>query len=162
MATVATEPSVRVYSVEASGAVTAEQASASLKEANADREFQISMDAQPRTGMPSSSTDWSGRAFNPITPAPAPDLPSGTTLAPRIQSIAENKGNVVLSTGKELTATVADFKAGFGKIVQDNSTYYVLGYDSTNAKGNGKFHEISISTVRGGLIVRARKGYVGR
>jgi VWFA-related protein len=45
------------------------------------------------------------------------------------------------------------------QIVTDSSAYYLIGYNSTLAKSDGKFHEIKVRVKRPGLTVRARKGY---
>ncbi len=47
---------------------------------------------------------------------------------------------------------------GFDRILQDNSTYYLLGFYST-APRDGKFHKLDVRTRRAGLQVRARAGY---
>src|SRR5206468_991680 len=41
----------------------------------------------------------------------------------------------------------------------DLSSYYLLGYYSTNGKLDGKFHTIKVRVKRPGIDVRARKGY---
>ena len=48
---------------------------------------------------------------------------------------------------------------GLEQIVRDSSFYYLIGYNSTPAPTDGEFHEISVRLKRGGLDVRARKGY---
>ena len=52
-----------------------------------------------------------------------------------------------------------DLAPGLSQIVRDSSFYYLLGYNSTLAPSDGKFHEISVRLKRRGLDVRARKGY---
>ena len=53
-----------------------------------------------------------------------------------------------------------DFSRAFADIVRDNSTYYLLGYDPTTERRDGKFHEITVRVKRPGLTVRARRGYL--
>jgi VWFA-related protein len=48
---------------------------------------------------------------------------------------------------------------GLSQIVTDSSFYYLLGYNSTQAQNDGKFHEIKVRVKRSGVDVRARKGY---
>jgi len=48
---------------------------------------------------------------------------------------------------------------GLASIVRDSSFYYLLGYNSTQAQNDGKFHEIRVRVKRSGVDVRARKGY---
>ncbi|MGE3273562.1 MAG: VWA domain-containing protein [Vicinamibacterales bacterium] len=52
-----------------------------------------------------------------------------------------------------------DLDAWFRRIVEDNSSYYVLGYYPTNERRDGKFRKIEVRVSRPGLTVRARKGY---
>jgi VWFA-related protein len=52
-----------------------------------------------------------------------------------------------------------DLAAGMAQIVRDTSAYYLLGYNSTEAPSDGKFHEIRVRVNRPGIQVRARRGY---
>jgi VWFA-related protein len=53
-----------------------------------------------------------------------------------------------------------DFENAFQRIVDDNSSYYVMGYYSTNERRDGRFRRIEVRVKnRPGLVVRARKGY---
>jgi VWFA-related protein len=52
-----------------------------------------------------------------------------------------------------------DIAAGMKQITRDQSAYYLIGYNSTQAPADGKFHEIKVRVKRPGVQVRARKGY---
>jgi VWFA-related protein len=52
-----------------------------------------------------------------------------------------------------------DLEGGMKQIVKDSSAYYLLGYNSSQAPSDGKFHEIKVKVKRPGVQVRARKGY---
>ena len=52
-----------------------------------------------------------------------------------------------------------DLGAAMKQIVADSSAYYLLGYNSSQAPQDGKFHEIRVRVKRPGIEVRARKGY---
>jgi VWFA-related protein len=52
-----------------------------------------------------------------------------------------------------------DLGTGMKQIIRDSSAYYLLGYTSTQAPTDGKFHEIKVRVNRRGVDVRARKGY---
>jgi len=52
-----------------------------------------------------------------------------------------------------------DLAAGMKQIVRDSSAYYLLGYNSTQSRSDGKFHPIKVRVRRPGVQVRARKGY---
>ena len=52
-----------------------------------------------------------------------------------------------------------DLETGLKQVVRDSSAYYLLGYNSTHAAADGKYHEIKVRIRRPGVQVRARKGY---
>jgi VWFA-related protein len=52
-----------------------------------------------------------------------------------------------------------DLASGMAQITRDSSAYYLLGYNSSQAPADGKFHEIKVRVKRPGIQVRARKGY---
>ena len=52
-----------------------------------------------------------------------------------------------------------DLARAMRQIVVDSSAYYLLGYNSSQAPQDGKFHEIKVRVKRSGTQVRARKGY---
>ena len=52
-----------------------------------------------------------------------------------------------------------DLVAGMRQITRDSSAYYLIGYNSSQAPSDGKFHEIKVKVKRPGVQVRARKGY---
>lgn len=53
-----------------------------------------------------------------------------------------------------------DLNAAFERVVADNSTYYLLGYYSSNERRDGRFRKIEVKVNRPGVTVRSRKGYV--
>ncbi len=53
-----------------------------------------------------------------------------------------------------------DFRTAFSRILEDNSSYYVLGYYPTNDKRDGKFRNVQVKVLKPGLRVRATRGYV--
>lgn len=52
-----------------------------------------------------------------------------------------------------------DLAVGMKQIVRDSSAYYLIGYNSTQSRSDGKFHPIKVRVRRPGVQVRARKGY---
>lgn len=52
-----------------------------------------------------------------------------------------------------------DLAGAMKQIIRDSSAYYLVGYTSSNAPMDGKFHEIKVRVKRPGLQVRHRKGY---
>jgi VWFA-related protein len=63
-------------------------------------------------------------------------------------------------TGGLAVRNVDDIGRAFGLVARDTSTYYVIGYQPTNAAMDGKFRKIEVRAKAGGLKIRARKGYV--
>ncbi|MDO8836606.1 MAG: hypothetical protein Q7V01_13475, partial [Vicinamibacterales bacterium] len=63
-------------------------------------------------------------------------------------------------TGGFASLSSNDFAPAFDRIVEENSTYYVLGYYPTNDKRDGSFRQIEVRTTRPGVAVKARRGYV--
>jgi VWFA-related protein len=62
-------------------------------------------------------------------------------------------------TGGFAVVSRNDFADAFRKIVEENSSYYVLAYYPPNPKPNGRYHSIQVRVSRPGLTVRARDGY---
>jgi VWFA-related protein len=52
-----------------------------------------------------------------------------------------------------------DFAGAFERVVQENSSYYLLGYSSSNPARDRAFRRIQIKTTRPDLRIRARSGY---
>lgn len=63
-------------------------------------------------------------------------------------------------TGGFAAVNANDYRNSFGRIIQENSSYYVLGYYSTDTKRDGQFRPLTVRMKQPGLQVRARKGYV--
>jgi VWFA-related protein len=69
-----------------------------------------------------------------------------------LRSLAENTdGLAVVDTN--------DIDTGMKRIVDDLTSYYLLGYTSTNGKLDGRYRKISVRVKRSGVDVRARRGY---
>ncbi|HEY7501118.1 MAG TPA: VWA domain-containing protein [Vicinamibacterales bacterium] len=52
-----------------------------------------------------------------------------------------------------------DLAKGMQQIIRDSSGYYLIGYNSSDAPVDGRFHKIDVEVTRKGVEVRARKGY---
>ncbi len=64
---------------------------------------------------------------------------------------AETDGRAIVSRN--------DLTLAMKQIVGDSSAYYLIGYNSTEAPTDGKFHEIKVRVKRSATQVRARRGY---
>lgn len=54
-----------------------------------------------------------------------------------------------------------DFSKVFKGVQDDTSTYYVLGYHSTNAARDGRYRRITVTINRPGMKLEYRRGYYG-
>ena len=75
-----------------------------------------------------------------------------------------NARNTSLRTMAEVTDGLAivntgEISAGLKRMVEDLSSYYLIGYYSTE-KLDGKFHRLTVRVKRPGVNVRARTGYL--
>jgi VWFA-related protein len=87
-------------------------------------------------------------------PPPSEDMRNLTTRHESLRELAENTdGLAVVNTNA--------IEPAMQRIVADLTSYYLIGYYSTNTKLDGKFREISVRVKRPGVDVRARRGYRG-
>lgn len=94
-------------------------------------------------GLPSnpSDTDASGATIN--TTAPNQDV---------LRALAAGTGGLMLGTSNNLPEEL-------GRIAQEQDEYYLLGYTPTVDSAEGTCHTLQVKVDKGGLDVRARKGY---
>jgi len=71
----------------------------------------------------------------------------------------ESLQNLAGETGGFAIVSSNNFAGNYDRIVQENSSYYMLAYYPPNPKRDGKFHNINVRVKRPGLTVRARRGY---
>ena len=69
-----------------------------------------------------------------------------------LRTLAEATDGLAIVNSNDLTG-------GFKRVVDDLSSYYLLGYYATG-KLDGKFHSITVRVKRPGVRVRARRGYL--
>ncbi len=63
-------------------------------------------------------------------------------------------------TGGAAVVGVNDLNGGLERVVRLSSTYYVIGFNSSNKGGAGRYHRIKVTVDRPGARVVSRKGYV--
>src|SRR4029079_5327515 len=69
-----------------------------------------------------------------------------------LHTLADATDGMAVQSSNELDT---DLKS----IANDLSSYYLLGYLSSNSKLDGKYHNIKVRVKRPGVDVRARRGY---
>ena len=69
---------------------------------------------------------------------------------------------IATATGGFALNSSNSFDDAFNRIVQENSTYYVLGFSSTNERRDGRNRklDVRVKRPRPGLTVRSRAGYM--
>jgi VWFA-related protein len=110
----------------------------------------------------------SNASFYPIEPrglvvfdtdlGPNPPQPI-TVDAGMLSARHESLKTAALNTDGLAVMDSRDIDAGLKRVVSDLSSYYLLGYSSTNTKFDGRYRSIRVRVKRTGINVRARKGY---
>ena len=81
------------------------------------------------------------------------------SLLNEVRRAQDSLRTISTGTGGFAVVNRNDMTTAFARIVQENSSYYVLGYYSTNDKRDGKFRKLDVRVRRPGMQVRARTGY---
>jgi VWFA-related protein len=68
------------------------------------------------------------------------------------QELASDSGGFTINNSNDLVK-------GIQKIADESKVYYLIGYNPTNTKKDGRFRKIGVKVARKGVDVRARKGY---
>jgi VWFA-related protein len=82
-----------------------------------------------------------------------------TNLQDELRISQDSLRAMASETGGIAVLNQNDFRTGFSRILDDNSSYYVIGYYPTNDKRDGRFRKVQVNVGKPGLHVRARKGY---
>jgi VWFA-related protein len=91
--------------------------------------------------------------MGPEAPLPiAADYAQLRTRAESLQTLAINTDGIALIGNNDL-------KKQLRRVADDLTSYYLMGYYSTNSKPDGKFRSIKVRSKRPGVEVRARRGY---
>ena len=82
--------------------------------------------------------------------------------AANLRSRLDSMRALAVDTDGDAIVNTNNIDAGLKRIADDLSSYYLIGYYSTNSKLDGRFREITVRVTRPGVRVRARRGYRGR
>jgi VWFA-related protein len=140
-------------------------------ECEADRMALAQMDHRFRLRELTETANRSNVTFYPVyamglTPFDSdigPDKPP-TLEQDRANMNARHDGLRLLADMTDGTSVINtnNTEAALKRITEDLSSYYLLGYYSSNTKLDGKFRDITVRVKRPGARVRARRGYRGR
>jgi VWFA-related protein len=89
---------------------------------------------------------------------PEPPLPPGADFA-QLRTRTESLRTLALNTDGIALVNSNDLKKQMRRIADDLTSYYLMGYYSTNSKPDGRFRTIKVRSKRPGVEVRARRGY---
>lgn len=123
-----------------------------------DRAFKNLIDEANRANATFYPVDPRGLAVfdAPIGPRPPPDV---ITDANNLRNRLESLHTLAVATDGIAVVNSNDLDRGLKRVSDDLSSYYLLGYYSTNTKLDGAYRSISVKLKRPGLEIRARRGY---
>lgn len=79
---------------------------------------------------------------------------------PQFDGQADGINSLAVDTGGIMIRNENNFARALDMVAADTRTYYVIGYQPTNATFDGKYRQIEIRVKRPGVTVRARQGYL--
>ena len=132
------------------------------------QQFRLILDEANRANASFYPIDPRGLAVFDENIVPAAGVGVGINANPTVGLVEDrarlNARNTSLRTLADATDGLAvvdtnDLSRGLRRIVDDLSSYYLLGYYSAG-KLDGRFHAISVRVKRPGVQVRARRGYL--
>jgi VWFA-related protein len=85
-------------------------------------------------------------------PPPAQDRQNLLNRQESLRTIAVNTDGISLLANNDLRISLR-------RVAEDLTSYYLMGYYSTNSKLDGKFRNIKVRSKRPGIEVRSRRGY---
>jgi len=86
-------------------------------------------------------------------------VPAESSIADEIRRSREPLQLLADATGGLAVLRTNDPTAAFQQILDENSVYYLLGYNSTNPKTDGKYRSIAVHLGRADVTLRTRRGY---
>jgi VWFA-related protein len=92
--------------------------------------------------------------FDASRSGPAAGSQTMTDATEFYQTVAENTGGLAIVDRNDFATVVP-------RILRENGSYYLLGYESPNLKLDGKLRTISVKVNQPDVTIRARSGYYG-
>jgi hypothetical protein len=91
---------------------------------------------------------------------PPPTEANGETIRKEVRIQQDSLKALAQDTGGFATLNTNNFLRPFERIIRENSSYYLIGYNSTNDTRDGRQRTLQVRVKRPGLTVRARNGYL--
>jgi VWFA-related protein len=145
--------------------------SSGIEQTGVDNEAQLqaTIDAANRADVSFYTLDARGLLAMPPGGDASSASPSGTAIytasavSSQISSLhnsRETLSTLATDTGGHMFTDLNNFAPAFNYVQKENSTYYLIGYTSSNTKADGKFRHIRVELIGAhGLKVEARPGY---
>ena len=91
-----------------------------------------------------------------------PQVREGSPAAFQRELLLAQESLIALAdeTGGMAVVRTNDIPGALARIANENSTYYLLGYQTDASRSPGKFRKLEVRVKRPGLQVRARRGYI--
>jgi VWFA-related protein len=89
-------------------------------------------------------------------------VPGLAQLGGYVRFLHEFLLNTAESTGGRAIIDTDAIQTGIEEIFDEDGSFYLLGYQSTNGSPDGRFRKVEVSVDRPGLTVRTRTGYWAR
>jgi VWFA-related protein len=89
-------------------------------------------------------------------PAPPPPL---TVDMDAVKTRTDSLLTLADATDGVSVVNTNDISGGIKRVVSDLTSYYLIGYSSTNSKLDGRYRAIKVRSKRPGVDVRSRRGY---
>jgi VWFA-related protein len=108
------------------------------------------LDTRGLSGMPTYMTAQFGPAID--------NQDIGAAFAETLEE-AEGAESIAADTGGFTVKNTNALGEGIQRIADESRSYYLIGYNPTNGRRDGRFRKIDVKVDRKGIKVRARKGY---
>ena len=92
----------------------------------------------------------------PMGPEPPPPGTVDYAMLRQRQNVLETLAG---ATDGMALSNSNDLRKQLGRIAADLTSYYLIGYNSTNTKLDGQFRSIKVKSRRSGIEIRSRRGY---
>jgi VWFA-related protein len=141
-----------------------------LADCERDRLQLAAVDHEARFRRTLDLANWANASFYPVDPrgltVAVPSVDADRSMTPAADDAATQRRRInylrMLAEQTDGTAIVNtnEITPALRRVAADLSSYYLLGYYSTNTRPDGRFRSIQVRVNRPGVQVRARRGYL--